>query len=414
MPEPNVRAVLIIDDHPGFRKLLRLHLCSKWGGARIDESDPVAEGRQPGDYAAGDYDLVLLDYQLGGQSGFEFLRHFRTVAGFPPVIMLTGEGNERLAVEAIKLGAVDYIPKQDMTHDVLIRAVQEALGNRDAADRRASTAAPLSIPERSVRIRGLRLTRKLAEGGMSTVHLCESDDGEQRVLKISDLRGAESDVAVAMQRFEREYEVLRRIQHPSIVRIHDQGFTDDYAYITMEYLAGGSLRERMRQPVSTGEAVRLVLRIAAALDVVHRNGIVHRDIKPHNIMFRGDGSLALIDFGVARALNESSDLTRVGQILGTPHYISPEQIDGRVPDARSDLYSLGAIFFELLTDSVPYAARTPLAVMYKHKHAPIPVLPENLQRFQPVIERLLAKDAAGRYSGVSEFTAAVTQAANQA
>jgi eukaryotic-like serine/threonine-protein kinase len=287
--------------------------------------------------------------------------------------------------------------------------VQEALDSRGAPERlEQALAPPVSIPERAVRIKGLRLLRKLAEGGMSTVHLCETSDSAQPlVLKISDLRGADSEVGATMQRFEREYEMLRRLRHDCIVRILEQGFTDDYAYITMEYLAGGSLRERMRASPALGDAVAMVDRIAGALEVVHGAGIVHRDIKPHNVMFRADGSLALIDFGVARSLLESSDLTRAGQILGTPHYISPEQIDGRAPDARSDLYSLGVIFFELLTGTVPYAARTPLAVMYKHRHAPIPQLPESLRSCQPVIERLLAKEPAHRFGSASELRAAL-------
>jgi serine/threonine-protein kinase PpkA len=124
-------------------------------------------------------------------------------------------------------------------------------------------------------------------------------------------------------------------------------------------------------------------------------------------MFRDDGSLALIDFGVAKQLADPLNLTRAGLAVGTPHYISPEQVDGAGADARSDLYALGVVLYEMLTGCVPYSARTAMAVMYKHKHAPVPALPRSLQLFQPLIERLLAKDPGARLQSVAELRAAL-------
>lgn len=400
--------VLILDDHAGFRKLLRLHITSKWPDAQIIESDPVSEDRQPASYAAADYDLVLLDYQLGGLNGFDFLRHFRTVKDFPPVIMLTGEGNERLAVEAIKLGATDYIPKQQMTHEVLTRAAQEALDARGAVDR-FEMAVAKPIPERQVKIKGIRILNKLSEGGMSTVYLAEREPHHEKiVLKLTDLTKAESgEGEEAMQRFTREYEILRKLEHPRIVKIFEQGFTDDYAFIAMEYFSGGSLRDRLRAAITPDEALKLTIGITEALTVVHQAGVVHRDLKPHNVMFRNNGDLALIDFGVAKSARENSDLTRAGLVIGTPHYISPEQVDGLAPDARSDLYSLGVMFYEMLTGTVPYTARTPMAVLYKHRHAPIPELPEKLAAYTPLVQRLIAKAPKDRCQDVGELLASL-------
>lgn len=394
-----MRSALILDDHAGFRKLLRLHLNSKWPEARVVESDPASEGCTPDDYDGAGHDLILLDYQLGTLNGFDFLRRFKTLPHCPPVLMLTGEGNERLAVEAIKLGAADYIPKQQMTHEVLIRAVQEVMDARGTVERQQqAVAAPILVPERQVRIDGLNLLRKIAEGGMSTVFLCDSGSGTQ-VLKIIDLNAKDE----TMQRFSRESEILRSLRHRNIVQIFDQGFTREYAYITMEFMEKGTLQQVSRTGLDPEKAVEYALHIADALEVVHQAGIVHRDIKPQNVMFRSDDSLALIDFGLAKSFEENSDLTRFGQILGTPHYISPEQIEGLSPDARSDLYSLGIIFYELLTGCVPYAARTPLAVMYKHKHAPIPQLPAPLDRFQPIIDLSLAKNPSDRFASAAEL-----------
>lgn len=396
--------ILILDDHAGFRKLLRIHFSAKWPSATIVESDPEAEGRGPSDYAAADYDLVLLDFQLGRLNGFDYLRHFRTLPDFPPVIMLTGEGNERLAVEAIKLGAADYIPKQQMTHDILVRAAQDALDARGALVRHEQgLATPVSVPERVVQVKGLKLEQKLAEGGMSTIYLARRESGgEPVVLKVSDLASAGEGHTIATQRFAVEYEILRRLSHPHIVRVFEQGFSEDYAYISMEYFPGGSLRQVLREPLPPQRACAIAADIASALHAVHELGVMHRDLKPNNIMFRADGSVALIDFGVAKSLDEPLDLTRAGLIVGTPHYLSPEQVDGGAPDARSDLYSLGVLLYEMMTGYVPYTARTALAVMYKHRHAPVPQLPPELSRWQPLISRLLEKAPEDRMQTAAE------------
>jgi serine/threonine-protein kinase PpkA len=148
--------------------------------------------------------------------------------------------------------------------------------------------------------------------------------------------------------------------------------------------------------------------VADALEAVHAAGIVHRDLKPANVMFRPDGGPVLIDFGVAKSLTESSDITRAGLAVGTPHYMSPEQVDGRTPDARSDLYGLGVMFFEMLTSCVPYSAATAMAVLYKHKHAPIPELRPSLAALQPLINRFLAKAPEERFQSVPEIREALT------
>jgi serine/threonine protein kinase len=136
-------------------------------------------------------------------------------------------------------------------------------------------------------------------------------------------------------------------------------------------------------------------------------GVLHRDLKPGNIMLRGDGSLALIDFGLARQFNSSGETTGIGQIFGTPYYMSPEQGHGQALDARSDLYSLGVIFHEMLVHRKPYVAPTPMGVIYQHANAPLPVLADELQRYQPLLDKMLAKEVGDRFASASELAAAI-------
>jgi serine/threonine protein kinase len=164
----------------------------------------------------------------------------------------------------------------------------------------------------------------------------------------------------------------------------------------MEYFPGGDLRARMSQPLAARVAAGYVRQLAAALGALHEIGVLHRDVKPGNVLVREDGSVAFIDFGLARQVGLESDITGTGAIFGTPHYMSPEQGHGIPLDERSDLYSLGVILFEMLSGRKPYTAETPLAVIYHHANAPIPRLPAECSSLQPLIDALLAKQPKDR------------------
>ncbi|HEY6985625.1 MAG TPA: protein kinase [Rhodanobacteraceae bacterium] len=257
-----------------------------------------------------------------------------------------------------------------------------------------------------IEIRGYRLLRQLGRGGMATVYLAvqESVDREVALKVMSPALLADPNFG---ERFLREAKIAAKLHHRHVVGIHDVGRSDDYHYIAMEYLGGGPVLHKDGNPRPARFALRVTREIATALDYAHRKGFVHRDVKPDNILLRDDGSSALTDFGIARALDPAARMTQTGAVVGTPHYMSPEQARGRPIDGRSDLYSLGVVLYELLVGRVPYHADDSLAVGIMHISQPVPVLPETIAAMQPIVARMLAKEPQDRFQSGEELAAAI-------
>jgi eukaryotic-like serine/threonine-protein kinase len=311
-----------------------------------------------------------------------------------------------LMEEIMRRGALECIVRERIDHRRLALALRAGVQQRRQELALLSTAGNADQVSRfgEVRILGHRFIRELAVGGSSMVYLAESERaGDMVVLKVlRDSEEAGSD-HIQFARFLQEYELISKIRHPNVVRIYDLGIADDHAYIAMEYFPRGDLRQRIARPLPGPVALGYLSQMASALEVVHEVGVLHRDLKPGNIMLRADNSLAIIDFGLAKQSDLKTEITGTGEIFGTPHYMSPEQGHGQDLDVRSDIYSLGVIFYEMLTHKKPYLAPTPMGVIYLHANAPIPQLDDELFFYQPLLNRLLAKDPNDRFANAHEL-----------
>jgi len=268
----------------------------------------------------------------------------------------------------------------------------------------SSVAALLTAASPDV-IPGYTLQLKIGESEKAVVYLAASAHrGHNVALKVSKtLR----DEAAGRQFLEREYTAIMAVRSPLVVEIYDYGVHAGFEYLAMEYLPRGDLKARLQRGVSEQETLHFVSQIAAALQVVHEAGLVHRDLKPPNVMLRENDGVALIDFGLARPFDGNTISTQTGVLLGSPYYMSPEQALGEALDARSDFYSLGVICYEMLTGQKPYTGGTAMEVLQQHVHAPVPALPPDLSRYASLVSRLLAKSRRERFVNAAEIIAAV-------
>jgi serine/threonine protein kinase/tetratricopeptide (TPR) repeat protein len=260
------------------------------------------------------------------------------------------------------------------------------------------------VPE----IPGYRVMQPLGRGGMASVYLAMQESVEREVaLKImAPQLSADSTFG---ERFLREARIAAKLHHRHVVSIYDVGVYNGFHYCTMEYLPGGPVMKRGSPPLALKPALRCVREIAMALHYAQAKGFIHRDVKPDNILLREDGSSVLGDFGIARAADSGTQMTKAGSVVGTPHYMSPEQLRGREIDGRADLYSLGVVFFQLITGRVPFEASDSLAIGIMHMTAPLPQLPSEYRALQPILDRMLAKEPGDRYQTGAEIDAALAE-----
>jgi hypothetical protein len=242
---------------------------------------------------------------------------------------------------------------------------------------------------------------------MSTVYLALQRSLERKVAVKVLRRGGDpgsDDARQSERRFLLEGRMMAKLPHRNIAAVYDILSNEAIAYIAMEYLGGGALTDRMREGIDLADAVSVIAQIAGAIEFAHQHGVVHRDLKPANIMFRDTGTPVLTDFGIARYQDGSGmRLTQTGMLVGTPTYMSPEQINGVAVDGRADQYSLGILFYELLTGAPPFRGDTPIAVLMAHLTRPPAPLPQEFRSFQEVFDRMLAKEREARYPNLLEF-----------
>ena len=445
--------LLVVDDDMRYSEWLRHHLDVLCPQASVSMLNLSEFERWCASFSGRDCDLLMLAAAFGGSPedpqshGLTLLRRLREQPATPAVIALAEEGNELTAVRALQLGAVDYLPKRLLTPERLSTAVQVALrrverrvarrlaslanlsrdatrhaavapqGEAAATEVPAAEALPPSsepLPPSGIAallaassaevIPGYTLRLKIGESEKAVVYLATSSHrGHNVALKVSKKLREE---AAGRQVLEREYTAIMAVRSPLVVEIYDYGVYAGFEYLAMEYLPRGDLKARIQRGVNEQEALHFVTQIAGALEVVHEAGLVHRDLKPPNVMLRENDAVALIDFGLARSLDGNTVSTQTGVLLGSPYYMSPEQALGESLDARSDFYSLGVILYEMLTGLKPYTGGTAMEVLQQHVNAPLPVLPAAFERYQSFLSRLLAKARGERFASAAEIVAA--------
>ena len=254
--------------------------------------------------------------------------------------------------------------------------------------------APLEVP-------GFEVDHLIARGGMAAVYLAKQKTlGRQVALKIMDSHDDES----FAERFLNEGRLIASLSHPNVITIHDLGLLDDgRAFISMEFIDGGDLEERLRQPMSEDDAVEILRNLTECLQYIHENDVVHRDIKPANILFRKDGTLVLTDFGIAKQVDKDIKLTRDGVAVGSPGYMSPEQAQAHEVDGRTDIYSVGVIFSEMLLGQNTYEADSHIQTSMNHIQMDIPRLPSHLAHYQDMLDKMLAKNPNDRFESAQSL-----------
>jgi FixJ family two-component response regulator len=394
--------VLIIDDDEDLRNILAHHLKLEWPDVQIEQFDPLEREMPDADFPFGDYDVVILDYMLGRGDGLEWLQHFKTRADCPPVLFLTGAGNEVIAVRAMKLGADDYQRKQELTREKLVTSVRELSRTRldKTTPQMAARAEGHELGAR-ISIPGIKVLRLIGEGGMSRVYLA-SRDGDDVPLVVKILRSEVTSDKTALERFIEEYNLVGRIHSRHVARIHSHGVSGEHAYLVMEFFDGGDLNKRLAsKALPPEESLQIFRELMFALGDIHEQGILHRDLKPQNLMFRADGSLAILDFGIAKHI-DAIDRTGHGEILGTPRYMSPEQVRGSALDLRTDIYSAGVLLFQMLTGTHLFDGETAVEVALHHLNTQPPDLPETLSAYQRLMDKLIEKDRDARFRNADE------------
>ncbi len=353
--------------------------------------------------------LLIVEFMQreGGSDPLAIVARLRARAPRLPIFIFARHGDERWAARSIKAGANDYWPIHSVDlaeFSAALQTLQNPLRGVHGLPKQESD----SIPE----VAGYRVLKKIAHSSAATVYLARNDDLAQSVaLKIQTIKGQAGVSEEDRQRFTRECEIISSLNHRSIADVIDFGITPRYLFLALEYFPCGSMRERLKNPVSEADAVNYARQIAEALQVVHAAGVVHRDLKPSNLMLTTDNRVVLIDFGSARAQLVACDLAQSDPMTGTPYYVSPEQIDGKDSDHRGDLYSLGIVFYEMLAASLPFRGNSVSEIFEAHRSAVAPPLPAPLMRYQPLINRLLQKNPDDRYPAAAQFLEALDVAA---
>lgn len=406
--------ILVVEDETAIRNnimsLLRMEGFAVVEAANGRQGLALAREHQPG--------LILSDVMMPELDGYGMLEQLRAdpLTATIPLIFLSARTERADRRKGMNLGADDYLGKP-FTHDELLEAVTARIKRTQPAAAAKATlpGADASMAMQTgtqlkppVVVKGYRILRKIGSGGMSEVFLAVRES-DQRELALKVLDTAINDDGALLDRFLQEYALLAQIDHPNVARIFDQGITDAHAFLSMEYFVRGDIKQRIAAGLTQHEALGVTVQVALALAQIHARGIVHRDVKPDNLMMRRDGTVALIDFGIAKHADNGLGHTLHGEIVGSPFYLSPEQAAGRPVSAASDIYCLGVIFHEMLTGQRPYTADRMEVLLAQHLFSPPPQLPAQHSDMQDLLNRMMHKDPALRMGTAQAVVKYITE-----
>lgn len=386
--------VLVIEENIKFRNSLKRILSRDLPDLAVYDHDPSADGIPTRNLNWQTYELVILDLQFVKDNKLHWFKELKKDPNFPAILMLIGS-RWGMANEARVYGADETLNKRNLKPADLVATIEYALKYAQTRKKHYE----LEMRENTgPKIPGYEIISKIAEGGMSSIYLARREGTEERVvIKILYSESIEDETFV--DRFLKEYELISKIEDPNVVKIIEESYSEEFMYMVMEYFPAGDLHRMIaaKQGIPLKETLSYLKQVATGLHSIHSCGIIHRDLKPSNIMFRDDGDLAIIDFGISKEVSVVDELTSDNMVMGTVGYMSPEAGQGKTIDVRSDIYSLGIIFYEMLTAKKPYIGKDPADVVLKHVKAPIPLLPDKYARVQGLFEMMVAKDPDNRF-----------------
>ena len=413
-PYAPINKALVIDPSGELRDFLRFCAGRIWPKLEI-VSYLWARGCPDDAFDWTGIDLVVLEHRLHDTHvrGIDWLRALRQNPAVPSIVLVAGELTENLRVEAELAGAAAVFDKDDLSPRQFAERLTRALHGPDEELDSASAEGPDDSPtiadsisvatdaSPAAQVPGFRIVQPLATMSRGWVSLAVQESNQQMVvLKVVRMTDG-ADLSI-LRRFTHEYTVLSYLKNTNVIRVFRRGFAQNCGFIATEYCTGGNLEERIKQGIATSDAVDYLAQMMRGLQAVHAHGILHRDIKPTNLLFREDGTLVLTDFGSERDLSDNPRLTTTKSLVGGLKYVSPESIRHGSVDVRSDLYSAGVVLYEMLTGTTPFENATVTATLDAHLGAPIPRLPSASAALQPLLDGLLAKDPSERFQSADD------------
>ena len=418
--------IVLVDGSNGYRRLIAAFLQARWPQAVIEQVDPFSQTmRGPGIAFGTTGDLIVLGGIGTVSEAIAVLKRLQERVQCPPVILLVSHSLAAETASFIAAGAAGVLFKDALSQNALCQLVTKCLqpqsdslaphANAGADGANYGTFTFVQGSEQiSLDIEGYRCLATLASNPMAQVFYVEDTANRERaVIKVP--TSSPHNNLNSIERFCLRFKFVSSLQGQDVVRYLDVGIAGPWPYEVLEYLAGGDLRSWIKPDTLVGWHVETLCKLAKALTTLHAGQLAHLDLKPENIFFRkstasGDtpgDELVLIDFNISTPFGGIAKSPLNAQVLGTPAYMSPEQGQGLAVDGRSDLYSAGVIFYEMLTGEKPYTAKNDTELLFRHIHDEIPLLPMRIRRFQPIIDSLMAKHPDERFASGAELAAAL-------